>query len=164
LPTAARCSSTASTSASSPRETGARASAQASRISAASSCWPGNRWRWATWLASVTGRWLPRRSSGQAPETWPRDCPAPRRRSPAGAVETQLGRRWRDGVELSTGQWQKLALGRAMMRRDPLLLFLDEPTAALDADSEFRLFERFTAAAGRTRENGGITVLVSHRF
>lgn len=83
---------------------------------------------------------------------------------PAG-LDTQLGPNWTDGVDLSGGQWQKLAIGRAMMRRHPLLLLLDEPTAALDAESEHRLFERWTAAAqDLRRESGAITVLVSHRF
>jgi ATP-binding cassette subfamily B protein len=68
-------------------------------------------------------------------------------------------------VELSVGQWQKLALGRAMMRRDPLLLVLDEPTASLDAPTEHALFERFTGAARRAAaRSGAITVLISHRF
>ncbi|MDU0289781.1 ABC transporter ATP-binding protein [Actinosynnema sp. NPDC051121] len=80
-------------------------------------------------------------------------------------VETQLGKTYADGVELSGGQWQKLALGRAMMRRDPLLLVLDEPTAALDAQAEHRLFERYAAGAREVgRRTGAITLLVSHRF
>jgi ATP-binding cassette subfamily B protein len=80
-------------------------------------------------------------------------------------LETQLGPRWPGGVDLSGGQWQKLALGRAMMRPNPLLLLLDEPTAALDADIEHRLFQRWTEAArDARRRSGAITVLISHRF
>ena len=67
---------------------------------------------------------------------------------PAG-LETQLGASFDDGAELSGGQWQKLALGRAMMRTAPLLLVLDEPTAALDAQTEHALFERYAGAARR---------------
>jgi ATP-binding cassette, subfamily B, bacterial len=85
-------------------------------------------------------------------------------RAPAG-LATQLGPSWPDGVDLSGGQWQKLAIGRAMMRTEPLLLLLDEPTAAIDAETEHRLFERWTAAAREARRRAGaITVLVSHRF
>jgi ATP-binding cassette subfamily B protein len=70
-----------------------------------------------------------------------------------------------DGADLSGGQWQKLALGRAVHRLDPLLLVLDEPTSALDADAEHRLFDTYASAARRTAaETGAITVLVSHRF
>ena len=80
-------------------------------------------------------------------------------------LETQVGRQFEGGVELSGGQWQKLALGRAMMRGRPLLLVLDEPTAALDADTEHALFERYAGAARAVAaETGGVTVLVSHRF
>jgi ATP-binding cassette subfamily B protein len=64
---------------------------------------------------------------------------------------------------VSFGQWQKLALARGFMREEPLLLVLDEPTAALDAETEHALFERYAAAA-RTAPHGGITLLVSHRF
>lgn len=79
-------------------------------------------------------------------------------------LATQLGKSFDEGVELSGGQWQKLALGRSMMR-DPLLLVLDEPTASLDANTEHALFERFAAASDRVaRASGAITVLVSHRF
>jgi ATP-binding cassette subfamily B protein len=82
---------------------------------------------------------------------------------------------------VSFGQWQKLALARGFMRDHPLLLVLDEPTAALDAETEHALFERYAAAARRTAEaraavndagpappgsddDGRITILVSHRF
>jgi ATP-binding cassette subfamily B protein len=62
-------------------------------------------------------------------------------------LETQLGPTWPQGVEVSFGQWQKLALARGFMRERPLLLVLDEPTAALDAETEHALFERYAAAA-----------------
>jgi ATP-binding cassette subfamily B protein len=78
-------------------------------------------------------------------------------------MATQLGPQW-DGVDLSTGQWQKLALGRALMRDDQLISFFDEPTASLDAHAEHALFERFTAAARTGIDRGMITLLVSHRF
>ena len=79
--------------------------------------------------------------------------------------DTQLGREFDGGVELSLGQWQKLALGRAMMREAPLLLVLDEPTASLDAPTEHRLFERFHGAAREVAQRtGAVTVLISHRF
>jgi ATP-binding cassette, subfamily B, bacterial len=79
-------------------------------------------------------------------------------------LDTQLGPTWPCGVELSFGQWQKLALARGFMRDEPLLLILDEPTAALDAETEHALFERYSAAARGTGESGRITILVSHRF
>ena len=80
-------------------------------------------------------------------------------------LETQLGKEWDSGVELSGGQWQKLALARAMMREQPLLLILDEPTASLDAQTEYELFERYAAAARSTSgKMGTIVILVSHRF
>ena len=76
-----------------------------------------------------------------------------------------LGKGYDDGVELSTGQWQKIALGRAMMREEPLLLLLDEPTASLDAYTEHALFERYAHASERAgRAIGAITILISHRF
>ena len=81
-------------------------------------------------------------------------------------LDTQLGPTWPDGVEVSFGQWQKLALARGFMRDEPLLLVLDEPTAALDAETEHALFERYADAA-RNREGaaaGRVTILVSHRF
>jgi ATP-binding cassette subfamily B protein len=80
-------------------------------------------------------------------------------------LSTQLGKSYTEGTELSGGQWQKLALGRAMMREMPLLLILDEPTSALDAEAEHNLFERYAEGARRVGQaTGGITVLVSHRF
>ncbi|OLC70484.1 MAG: multidrug ABC transporter ATP-binding protein [Gemmatimonadetes bacterium 13_1_40CM_4_69_8] len=85
-------------------------------------------------------------------------------------LETQLGATWPEGVELSFGQWQKLALARGFMRERPLLLVLDEPTAALDAETEHALFERYAAAArgghlhAARPPDGRITILVSHRF
>jgi ATP-binding cassette subfamily B protein len=79
-------------------------------------------------------------------------------------LDTQLGPTWPEGVEVSFGQWQKLALARGFMRDQPLLLVLDEPTAALDAETEHALFERYAAAAQSNLDSGRITVLVSHRF
>ena len=84
----------------------------------------------------------------------------------AAGLETQLGATWPEGVEISFGQWQKLALARGFMRERPLVLVLDEPTAALDAETEHALFERYAAAArspGDGRE-GRVVILVSHRF
>jgi ATP-binding cassette subfamily B protein len=78
----------------------------------------------------------------------------------AAGLDTQLGPTWPGGAELSFGQWQKVALARGFMREEPQVLVLDEPTAALDAETEHALFERYAAAARRDR----ITVLVSHRF
>jgi ATP-binding cassette subfamily B protein len=80
-------------------------------------------------------------------------------------LRTPLGRSLSDGEEISGGQWQQLALGRAMMRDAPLLVVLDEPTANLDAATEHALFERYAEAARRAgRANGAVTILVSHRF
>src|SRR6185312_14930541 len=82
---------------------------------------------------------------------------------PAG-LRTQLGPSWHEGVDVSYGQWQKLALARGFMRDEPLLVALDEPTAALDAETEHQLFERYAATARQARPNGSVTILVSHRF
>nr|WTA70850.1 ABC transporter ATP-binding protein/permease [Micromonospora sp. NBC_00855] len=80
-------------------------------------------------------------------------------------LETQLGKSYADGAELSGGQWQKLALGRALMRQTPLLLVLDEPTSALDPEAEHGLFDRYAEQSRRVAATtGAITVLVSHRF
>ncbi|MGH3491251.1 MAG: ABC transporter ATP-binding protein, partial [Actinopolymorphaceae bacterium] len=78
-------------------------------------------------------------------------------------VETQLGLSWQGGVDLSGGEWQKLALARAMLRTDPLLMVLDEPTAALDPQTEHALFEQ-VAAGAREARSGRVTLLISHRF
>ena len=79
-------------------------------------------------------------------------------------LETQLGPTWPGGIEVSFGQWQKLALARGFMRDEPLLLVLDEPTSALDAETEHALFERYAAGARSANDDGRITLLVSHRF
>ena len=79
-------------------------------------------------------------------------------------LDTRLGRDWDGGVELSGGQWQKLALARGLLRTDPLLAVFDEPTAALDPQTEHALFERFAEAAREGRSRGTVTLLVSHRF
>jgi len=84
-------------------------------------------------------------------------------RMPSG-LDTQLGPTWPSGMELSFGQWQKLALARGFMRDEPLLLVLDEPTAALDAETEHALFERYAEALRGAGAIGRITILVSHRF
>jgi len=76
-------------------------------------------------------------------------------------IATRVGTAYTGGHGLSGGQWQKIALARAMRRDDPLLVLLDEPTASLDPQAEHALFERYTAAAS---ESDAITVLVSHRF
>ncbi len=72
--------------------------------------------------------------------------------------DTMLGRRWEKGLELSGGQWQKIALARAFMRKAEVLV-LDEPTSALDAEAEYDVFRRF----GELMQ-GRIAVLISHRF
>lgn len=83
----------------------------------------------------------------------------------AEGLRTPLGRSFAGGRELSGGQWQKLALGRARMRRTPLLLILDEPTSNLDPVAEHALFQRYAEAASEAAAgNGAITLLVSHRF
>ncbi|GAA1693313.1 ABC transporter ATP-binding protein [Glycomyces endophyticus] len=79
-------------------------------------------------------------------------------------LDTRLGARWDDGTDLSGGQWQKLAIGRGRMRPDPLLVVFDEPTAALDPQTEHALFERFAEEVHAGRARGTVTVLVSHRF
>ena len=77
---------------------------------------------------------------------------------PAG-YHTQLGKWFKDGRELSGGQWQKIALSRAFMRSQADILVLDEPTAAMDAGAEAQIFEHFQML---TRNR--IAILISHRF
>jgi ATP-binding cassette subfamily B protein len=79
-------------------------------------------------------------------------------------LRTPLGRAFLDGVDLSGGQWQKLALARSMMRVNPLLLVLDEPTYSLDVESERRVFDWFSQVAATDSTVGSVTVIVSHRF
>jgi ATP-binding cassette subfamily B protein len=80
-------------------------------------------------------------------------------------LDTPLGATFDGGTELSGGQWQKLALARAMMRPAPLLLLLDEPTAALDAEAEHNLFARYARQArSLVTDQKAVVVLVSHRF
>ncbi len=76
---------------------------------------------------------------------------------PAG-FEQMIGKRFKNGVELSGGEWQKLAIARAYMR-DAQVIILDEPTAALDARAEFEVFKRF-----KELSEGKTAVLISHRF
>ncbi len=77
----------------------------------------------------------------------------------ASGIETPLGRWFQDGVELSGGQWQKIALSRGFMREQADILVLDEPTAALDAEAEHAVFERF-----KELSQGKSTIIISHRF
>jgi ATP-binding cassette subfamily B protein len=78
--------------------------------------------------------------------------------------ETQLGAAF-DGAQLSQGQWQRFALARGLFKQQPAVLVLDEPTAALDPQSEHDLFAAFAERARTLADhNGAITVLVSHRF
>ena len=76
-----------------------------------------------------------------------------------GLPDTQLGRWFKGGRELSGGQWQKIALSRAFMRSEADILVLDEPTAAMDAAAEAQVFELF-----REQSRNKMTILISHRF
>jgi ATP-binding cassette subfamily B protein len=76
---------------------------------------------------------------------------------PAG-YDQMIGKRFKGGVELSGGEWQKIAIARAYMR-DAQILILDEPTASLDARAEFEVFQRF-----KELSEGKTAVLISHRF
>ena len=73
--------------------------------------------------------------------------------------DTQLGRWFQDGRELSGGQWQKIALSRAFMRKQADILVLDEPTSAMDAEAEARIFDHFREATQKQ-----MAILISHRF
>jgi ATP-binding cassette subfamily B protein len=74
-------------------------------------------------------------------------------------LRTQLGRWFKEGRELSGGQWQKIALSRAFMRQGADILVLDEPTAAMDAEAEAQIFAHFQEVTG-----GQMAILISHRF
>jgi len=95
-------------------------------------------------------RWEKAAATGQA-APFIEDMPA--------RYDTQLGRWFKDGRELSGGQWQKIALSRAFMRSDADILVLDEPTAAMDAASEAAVFDYF-----RKMSENKMTILISHRF
>jgi ATP-binding cassette subfamily B protein len=75
-----------------------------------------------------------------------------------GGYDQRIGKRFKNGVELSGGEWQKIAIARAYMREAEVLI-LDEPTAALDARAEFEVFQRF-----KELSRGKTAVLISHRF
>ncbi len=76
-----------------------------------------------------------------------------------GEYDTQLGKWFKGGRELSLGQWQKIALARSFMRRDADVLVLDEPTASMDAEAEVKIFDRF-----RELTDDKIAIVISHRF
>jgi ATP-binding cassette subfamily B protein len=95
-------------------------------------------------------RWKEAAEKGMA-DVFIRDLPAD--------YSTQLGKWFKDGQELSGGQWQKIALSRAFMRTDADILVLDEPTAAMDAAAEAQIFEHF-----RKLTQNRIAILISHRF
>jgi len=96
------------------------------------------------------GRWSQAAAKGQAAEFI---------NQLSSTYETQLGRWFNNGQELSGGQWQRIALARAFMRTGAEILVLDEPTAAMDAESEAQIFEHFRALTV-----GRIAILISHRF
>ena len=97
-----------------------------------------------------TGRWEDAAETGMA-APFIKDMPE--------GYDTQLGRWFKGGRELSGGQWQKIALSRAFMRSDADILVLDEPTAAMDAASEAAIFEHF-----QSMSEDKMTILISHRF
>ena len=130
---------TVSTSAASTSRSGASAWPAPSRTSPASSSSPRPPSGSATSRAATTGSRSAPPSTGPGRHRWSTTC--------ATASTPSSGPRGTSGVDVSFGQWQKLALARGYMRPEPLLLMLDEPTAALDAETEHALFERFAAGA-----------------
>lgn len=82
-----------------------------------------------------------------------------------GGRDAQLGRQFAGGTELSGGQWQRVAIARGMLREGPLLMLLDEPSSALDAQAEDTILGGYLERAREaSRRTGGITVIVSHRM
>ncbi|HUF73850.1 MAG TPA: ABC transporter ATP-binding protein [Gammaproteobacteria bacterium] len=99
---------------------------------------------------SDEGRWISAAERGQASDFI---------EGLSAGYETQLGRWFNRGQELSGGEWQRIALARAFMREEAEILVLDEPTSSMDAETEMQVFERFRAL---TRDK--IVILISHRF
>ena len=147
----AACCSTAAICRSGTRPCCAGASASSSRISCATSSW------WARTSAPATCANSRIASAGPRPRAQGKAAPfiddMPLQ------YETQLGKWFKDGRELSGGQWQKIALSRAFMRNDADILVLDEPTAAMDAAAEAEVFEHFRSLMGKR-----IAIVISHRF
>lgn len=88
-------------------------------------------------------------------------------RVPAGlprGTDTHLGQSYREGVQLSGGQWQRLAIARGMMRRTPSMLILDEPTAALDPTAERQLLERYFDTTRQAEGDAPIVIIITHRM
>ena len=140
-----------------PTRAGGNGARPRSRTSPGSACPRSSRWAWPTCpscrpsrsRSAALDRAGAAELSGQLPS----------------GLSTYVGGPYTGGHNLSGGQWQKLALGRAMRSPDPLLVVLDEPTASLDAHAEQALFDRYAAAAAAyAARSGTITLLVSHRF
>ena len=130
----------------------ASASASSSRTSPATRCWSARMSARATSRTSRTRRAGARRRRRARRAEFIDTLPQ--------AYQTQLGKWFRDGRELSGGQWQKIALARAFMRTRADVLVLDEPTAAMDAQAEADVFEHFTQARARPHHDPHLTPLL----